>query len=109
MEVLNYKDRHFLRGSQPSFRSQGEVFPNMIEIETPMTFTFLEGKPDKLKINIQCSLLLKIKNHRFVWNNAIYCRECLIEDVNSIKQGNEGDEESGVNKVSNPDVTNLSS
>ena len=85
MEVLNYKENYFWRISQPSFISQGEVVPNMIEIATPMTFTFLEKKPNMLKINIQCPSLLKMKNCRVVWSNAIYYRESLIEDIKSIK------------------------
>ena len=85
MEVLKYKERYFWRRSQPSFRSQGEVVPKMIEIGAPMTFTFLKIKPDTLKIKIQCPSLLKMKNHRDVWSNAIYCKESSIEDVKSIK------------------------
>ena len=52
MAVIKYKERYFWRISQSSFKSQGEFIPKMIEIETPMTFTFLERKPDKLKIKI---------------------------------------------------------
>ena len=52
MEVLKYKERYFWRISYPSFKSQGEVVLKMIEIAAPMTFTFLERKPDTLKIKI---------------------------------------------------------
>ena len=52
MEVLKYKERYFWRRSQPSFISQGEGVPKIIEIEARMTFTFMERKPDTLKINI---------------------------------------------------------
>ena len=52
MAVLKYKERYFWRRSHPSFKSQGEVVPKMIEITTPMTFTFMERKPDTLKIKI---------------------------------------------------------
>ena len=85
MAVLKYKERYFWRRSQPSFRSKGEFVPKMIEIAAPMTFTFLERKPDTWKIKIQCPSLLKMKNQKVVWSNAIYCREYSIGDVNSIK------------------------
>ena len=52
MAVLKYKERYFWRISQPSFRYQGEVVTNMIEIEAPMKFTFMERKTDTLKIKI---------------------------------------------------------
>ena len=85
MAVLKYKERYFWRRSQASFKYEGEVVPNMIEIATPMKFTFLERKPKMLNINIQCPSLLKMKNHRVVQINATYCRETSIEDVNSLK------------------------
>ena len=50
MAVLKYKERYFWRISQPIFRYQGEIVTKMIEIESTMTFTFLERKPDTLKI-----------------------------------------------------------
>ena len=52
MAVLTYKERYFWIISQPSFISKGEVVPKMIEIETPMTFTFMERKTDTMKIKI---------------------------------------------------------
>ena len=85
MAVLKYKERYFWRRCQPSFRSQGDVVPNMKEIGAPMTFTFLEIKPNTLNIKIQCPSLLKMKNRRVVWSNAIYCKESSIKYVISIK------------------------